>query len=109
MDEVHLSEGYVLRCVLGNCYLCSLYMCDNYKLAVEYRGQALELGRKSKSMQSIARTYTYLAIADAKHGKRERAIQKFRKSYGIHKQIGEGLGYFYTTVDECEINISQVF
>lgn len=88
--------------------LCSLYMRDNYKLAVEYGMQALEFARRSKAMQSVARTYTYLAIADAKHGKRERAIQKFRKSYEIHKQIGEGLGYFYTALDECEIDISQV-
>ncbi len=69
---------------------------------------ALEFGKKSQCMQSIARTYTYLAIADAKHGKRETAIQKFRKSYEIHKQIGEGLGYFYTALEECEIDISQI-
>lgn len=88
--------------------LCSMYMRNDYKLAVKYGMLALEFGKQSGSLQNLARTYTYLAVADAKQGLHEAAIRKFRKSYVLHKQIHEGLNYLYSVLSECKINISEI-
>lgn len=53
-----------------------MYMRDDYKLAVNYGMQALEFGRAAGSLQNIAPSYSYLAVADAMHGKRKDAIQR---------------------------------
>lgn len=87
---------------------CSLYMRDNYDMAVKYGRMALKCGKQSGSLQNMARTLTYLAVADAKHGMRQEAIRKFRESYAIHLQIQEGLDFLYAVLDECKIELSEI-
>jgi len=100
------KKNYIKGVVFSS--LCSLYMRDNYKLAVKYGMLALEFGERSESIQNLARTYTYLAVADAKQGLYEDAIRKFKKSYVLHKQIHEGLNYLCSVLNECKINISEI-
>ncbi len=88
--------------------LCSIYMWSNYNLAVKYGELALKFGQQTHSLQNIARSYTYLAVADAQHGLRQNALHKFKKAYMLHQEILEGLDYFYSVLEECGIAVSEL-
>lgn len=115
-EQLALSEAEMLQDEMKKNYhrgfiyntMCSLYMRDNYELAIKYGMQALKFGQIAGSLQIIARSYAYLAVADANHGLRENAIQKFKKSYAIHIQICEGLGSLYSLLEESKIDISEL-
>ncbi len=88
--------------------LCSIYMNDNYQLAVKYGALALEWGIEAQSTQNLARTYLYLAVADAQHNFRQEAIEKFRVSYSMHLIAGEGLQPFFDYLDKCSISVEEL-
>lgn len=88
--------------------LCHLYADINYDLAQKYGTLAIECGKRLNNLQVLARVNIYLAAADAKNNNRGKAIEKFKISYKIHKEIHENLNYLYTVLDECNINITEI-
>lgn len=88
--------------------LCMLYTHKSYKQAVRYGMEALEYGRQAEDLQTLARTYAYLATADAKYGLRREAVSKFRKSYVIHQQIQEKPNYLYSVLEEYGIGLEEI-
>lgn len=88
--------------------LCILYTHKSYKQAVRYGMEALKYGRQAEDLQTLARTYTYLAVADAKYGLRREAVSKFRKSYALHQQIQEKPTYLYSVLEEYGIGLAEI-
>ena len=94
----------------GFCYggICSIYMYDDYHLASKYGEKAINLCKSVNNKQGLARNLTYLAVAEAMHHERKKAVEKFKIAYRLHVQINEGLEPLFGYLKECNIYKSEI-
>lgn len=88
--------------------LCSFYVYTDYNLAKKYGKIAIKYCKAIDNKQSLARNLTYLAVADAMHHEKSKAIKKFKMAYELHIQINEGLQSFYDSLKKCNIELSEI-